>query len=141
MADLKKQWSTNLPMAVLNDKLKAKDDAHTLAVADLQAAVDVSEELRLEIVRLREEVKQQQEAEKQRLAEVETLRKNGEDLKVKLKEAVDAHDQTMQAAKEHELETEKLVGGLVAEMERVNQTILGMDPFPFFFSLRLLRHS
>ena len=66
------------------------------------------------------------------MAEVKTLWKNGEDLKVKLKEAVEAHDQTVQAAKEHELETEKLVGGLVVEKERVNQAILGMESFNLF---------
>ena len=58
--------------------------------------------------------------EKQRLAEVETLQKNGEDLRVRLKEAIDAHDQTVLAAKERELETGQLVVGLVAEAERVN---------------------
>ena len=55
-------------------------------------------------------------------------------MKVKLKEAVEAHDQTVQAAKEHELETKKLVGGLVTEKERVNPAILGTGPFPHFSS-------
>ena len=45
-------------------------------------------------------------------------------MKVKLKEAVDAHDQIAQAAKEREFETGQLVGGLVAEEERVDQAIL-----------------
>ena len=77
--------------------------------------------------------------EKQRLAEVETLRKNGEDLKLKLKEAIDAHDQTFLATKERELENKQLVRGLVAEAERVEQAILGMECSPFLhFSLVVL---
>ena len=88
---------------MLNDKLKQKDAAHALAVAEIQSAVGVSEERRLEVIRLREEVKRLKEAEKQRLDEVETLRKNGEDLKLKLKEAVDAHDQMMHVKCIHEL--------------------------------------
>ena len=63
---------------------------------------------------------------------VETLRKNGEDLRRKLKEAVDAHDQTVQATKERELEQEQLVRGLVSEAERVNELILGTG-HPLFF--------
>ena len=68
-----------------------------------------------------------QKIEMQRLAEVDSLRRNGEDLRVKLKEAVDAHDQTVQAAKTHELENEKLLNGLVVEARRMDQAILSMD--------------
>ena len=63
--------------------------------------------------------------------EVETLRKNGEDLKLKLKQAIDAHDQTVLVTKERELENEQLVRGLVSEAERVDQAILGMERFTF----------
>ena len=116
---------------MLNDKLKQKDAAHALAVAELESAVSVSEERRLEVTRLQEEVKRLQEAEKQRQNEVKTLRKNGEDLRRKLKEEVDAHDQTVQATKESELEHEQLVRGLVSEAERVNEVILGTGHFLF----------
>ena len=58
---------------MLNDKLKQKDAAHALVVADLQSAASVSEERRLEVTRLQEEVKRLQEAEKQRQNKVETL--------------------------------------------------------------------
>ena len=71
------------------------------------------------------------EAEKQRLDEVETLRKNMEDLKLKLKEAIDAHDQTVLATKERELKNELLVRGLSSEAERVNEAILGTECFSF----------
>ena len=84
-----------------------------------------SEERRLENVRLAEENKRLREAEKQRLSEVETLRMNGEELRLKLKEAVDAHDETVKAAKAHEVEHERLVSGLVSEAEHVNDIILG----------------
>ena len=58
---------------------------------------------------------------------------NGEDLKLKLKEAVDAHDETVKAARAHELEHTQLVSGLVSEAERVNEIILGKNvSFPFF---------
>ena len=106
--------------------MKKKDAARAQAVADLQAAEKVSEEHRLEVVRLEEEVKKLREAEKQRLDEVESLRKNGEDLRLKLKEAVETHDETTKAAKERELEHEQLVRSLVSEAERVNKIILGM---------------
>ena len=66
-----------------------------------------------------------QEAEKRRLGEVETLRKNGDDLRRQLKESVDANDLIAWTAKERELEHEQLVGGLIAEVERVNELILG----------------
>ena len=94
---------------MLNEKLKEKDAAHALSVVDLQLAANVSEERRLEATRLAEEVKRLKEAEKQRLSVVETLRKNGEDLRLKLKEAVDAHDQTVQATKERELDRKSVV--------------------------------
>ena len=97
----------------------------------------VSEERRLEIVRLAEENKRLREAEKQRLSEVETLRMNGEDLRLKLKEAVDAHDETVKAAKERELEHEQLVSGLVSEAEHVNEIILGKNVFLSFLHLDL----
>ena len=131
---MEKQLAASVPLAVLNDKLKEKDAAHALAVADFQAAAKVSEERRLEAARLAEEVKQLQEAEERRLGEVETLRKNGEDLRRKLKEAVDAHDQTVQVTKERELEQEQLVRGLVSEAERVNGLILGTGHPPLDLS-------
>ena len=71
------------------------------------------------------------ETQRLRLNETKTLRKNGEDLRRKLKEVVDAHDQTVQAAKERELEHEQLVRGLVSEAERVNEVILGTGHFLF----------
>ena len=85
----------------------------------------MSEERRLEVVRLGEEVKRLQEAEKRRLGEVESLRKNGDELRRQLKESVDANDQIVQTAKAHELEHEQLVSSLVEEVERVNELILG----------------
>ena len=133
LAGLKKQLSVSVPLTVLEEKLKAKDAAHALFVADLQSAADVSEERRLENARLAEENKRLREAEKQRLSEVETLRMNGVDLKLKLKEAVDAHDETVKAAKAHELEHEQLVSGLVSEAERVNEIILGKNMSSLFF--------
>ena len=84
-----------------------------------------SEERRLENVRLTEENERLREAEKQRLSEVENLRMNGEELRLKLKEAVDAHDETVKAAKAREVEHEKLVSSIVSEAERVNEIILG----------------
>ena len=99
----------------------------------------VSEERRLENVRLAEENKRLREAEKQRLSEVETLRTNGEELRLKLKEAVDAHDETVKAAKAHEVEHEKLVSSLVSEAERVNEIILGKSLSCLFPSLDLPR--
>ena len=38
LAGLKRQLSASIPLTVLNDKFKEKDDAHVLVVADLQAA-------------------------------------------------------------------------------------------------------
>ena len=62
---------------------------------------------------------------------------NGEDLKLKLKEAVDAHDETVKAAKAHELEHAQLVSGLVSEAERVNEIILGKNvSFPWSSNLQ-----
>ena len=84
-----------------------------------------SEERRLENVRLAEENERLREAEKQRLSEVENLRMNGEELRLKLKEAVDAHDETVKAAKAREVEHEKLVRSIVSEAKRVNEIILG----------------
>ena len=116
---MEKHLAVSVPLTVLIEKLKEKDATHALSVADLQSTANVSEECRLEIIRLAEEVKQLQEAGKQRLSEVDTLRKNGEDMRRKLK-AMDAHDQTVQVAKKCELEHEQLVRGLVSEMERIN---------------------
>ena len=118
---------------MLEDKLKERDAAHALSVADLQLVANSSEERRLENVRLAEENKRLREAEKQMQSEVETLRMNGEDLKLKLKEAVDAHDETVKAAKACKLEHEQLVSGLVSEAERVNEIILGKSVFSPFF--------
>ena len=94
-----------------------------------------SEERRLENVRLAEENERLREAEKQRLSEVENLRMNGEELRLKLKEAVDAHDETVKAAKAREFEHERLVSGLVSEAEHVNEIILGKNASCPFFSL------
>ena len=94
-----------------------------------------SEERRLENVRLAEENKRLREAEKQRLSEVENLRLNGEELRLKLKEAVDAHDETAKAAEARELEHERLVSSLVSEAERVNEIILGKNVSCLFFRL------
>ena len=134
LAGLKKQLSTFVPLSVLNEKLKEKDAAHALSVVDLQSAAKVSEERRLEVVRLAEEVKRLQEVEEQRLSEVETLRMNGEDLRLKLKEPVNAHDETAKVAKGRELENEQLVSSLVSEAERVNEILLGKRP-PLFLHL------
>ena len=125
---MEKQLAASVPLTVLNEKLKEEDAAHARSVVDLQSAANVSEERRLEISRLAEEVKRLQEAEKRILSEVETLRKNGEDLRRKLKEALDAHDQIVQVAKTRELEHEQLMRGLVSEAERINEVILGMGP-------------
>ena len=88
-------------------------------VADLQAAEKLSEERRLEVVRL-------QEADKKRLEEVESLRKNGDELRRQLKESIEANDSVARTAMECEHEHEQLVGSLIAEVERVNELILGM---------------
>ena len=131
---MKKQLAASVPLTVLNEKLKEKYAARALSVVDLQSAANASEERRLEVVRLAEEVKLLREAEKRRLSEVETLRMNGEDLRLKLKEALDAHDQTTQAAKERELEHEQLMRSLVSEAERINEIILGTG-LPLFLHL------
>ena len=130
LAGLKKQLSVSVPLTVLDEKLKEKDAAHALSVVDLQSAAKVYEECRLENARLVEEVKRLREAEEQRQSEVETLRMNREDLKLKLKEAVDAHDETVKA-KGRELEHKQLVSSLVSEAERVNEIILGKNMSPF----------
>ena len=123
LAGLKKQLAVSVPLTVLEEKLKEKEA--------------VSEERRLENARLAEENKRLREAEKQRQSEVETLRMNGEDLKLKLKEAVDAHDETVKAARAHELEHTQLVSGLVSEAERVNEIILGKNvSFPWSSNLQ-----
>ena len=93
-----------VPHSAYNSKLKKKDAAHAQVMADLEAAEKVSEERRLEVVRLGEEVKRLQEAEQRRLGEVESLRKNGDELRCQLKESVDANDLIVQAAKARELE-------------------------------------
>ena len=99
----------------------------------------MSEERRLEVVRLGEEVKRLREAEKKRLGEVESLRKNGDELRRQLKEAVDANDPVVRTAKERELEHEQLVSGLIAEIERVNELILGTRcPLLFYLLLGIL---
>ena len=92
LAGLKKQLSVAVPLNVLEKKLKKRDEAHALSVAYLQSAAKVSEERRLETVRLEEEVK--------------TLRKNGEVLRLQLREAVNAHDETAKAARARDLKHE-----------------------------------
>ena len=114
LAGLKKQLSVSVPLDVYEKKLKERDEAHALSVADLQS----------EVARLRE-------AEKQKLSKIETLRKNGEDLRLKLAEAVNAHDETTKVAKEHELVQKQLVSSLVADVEHVNELILGEWPLLF----------
>ena len=116
---MKKRLAASVPLTELEDKLKEKEA--------------VSEERRLENVRLAEENKRLREAEKQRLSEVENLRMNGEELRLKLKEAVDAHDETVKAAEARELEHERLVSGLVSEAEHVNEIILGKSVSCLFF--------
>ena len=122
---MEKQLLASIPISAYNAKLKDKDATHAQVVADLQAAEKVSEERRLEAARLSEEVKKLREAEKQRMTEVESLRKNGDELRRQLKEAVDAHDETVKAAKERELDHDQLVRSLVSEAESVNGIILG----------------
>ena len=85
----------------------------------------MSEERRLEVVRLGEEVNKLQEADQRRQGEFESLRKNADELRSQLKESIDSNDQIVQAAKARELEHEQLVGGLIREIERVNELILG----------------
>ena len=70
-------------------------------------------------------MKKLREAEQRRQGEVESLRKNADELRRQLKESIDTNDQIVQAAKAHELEHEQLVGGLIREAERVNELILG----------------
>ena len=122
---MEKQLAASIPLAVHNGQLKKKDAARAQVVNELQAAEKVLEERRLEVVRLAEQVKKLQEAEKQRLGKVETLRKNRDDLRRQLKESIDANDLIARTAKERELEHEQLVGGLIAEIEHVNELILG----------------
>ena len=122
---MEKQLAASIPLAVHNGQLKKKDAARAQVVNELQAAEKVLEERRLEVVRLAEQVKKLQEAEKQRLGKVETLRKNRDDLRRQLKESIDANDLIARTAKERELEHEQLVGGLIAEVEHVNELILG----------------
>ena len=112
-------------MTVLEDKLKEKEA--------------VSEGRRLENIRLAEENKRLREAETQRLSEIEAIRMNGEELRLKLKEAVDAHDETVKAAKAHEVEHERLVSSLVSEAERANEIILGTNVSFLFLPLALPR--
>ena len=108
LAGLKKQLSVSIPLEQHQKKMKERDEAHALSEADLQA----------EVTRL-------WEAEKQRLGEIETLRKNGDELRLLLAEAVHAHDETAKAARERELAQDQLVRNLVTEAEHVNELILG----------------
>ena len=48
-----------------------------------------------------------------------------DDLRLQLKESVERNDLIIQTAKARELEHEQLVGGLIKEVERVNELILG----------------
>ena len=114
---MKKQLSVSIPLEVHEKKMKERDEAHALSEADLKA----------EVVRLRE-------VDKQRLSKIESLRKNGEDLRLQLAEAVNAHDETAKAAREHEFTQEQLARSLVAEVEQVNELILGKWP-PLFLCL------
>ena len=122
---MEKQLAASVPLIAHNAKLKEKDTSRAQVMTDLQAAEKVSEERRLEVAQLAEEVKKLREAKKQRMTEVESLRKNGDELRRQLKEAVDASDLVVRTAKERELEHEQLVGGLIAEIERINGLILG----------------
>ena len=111
--------------AGLEKQLKERDAALALAKADLQTAEKTSEERRLEVVRLGEEAKRSREAEHRMRGEIESLRENANELRIQLKESVEANDQIVRAAKAQELEHEQLVGGLIKEVERVNDLILG----------------
>ena len=108
LAGLKKQLSISIPLEEHQKKMKERDEAHALSEADLQAGV----------VRLRE-------AEKRWLGENEALRKNGDELKLLLTEAVRARDEAAKEAREHELTQDQIARNLVAEVERVNKLILG----------------
>ena len=44
-AGLERQLAASVPLAVLNDKLKEKDDTHASIMSDLQAAMNVSEKV------------------------------------------------------------------------------------------------
>ena len=72
-----------------------------------------------------EEATKLQETERQRRGEVESLRENADELRIQLKESVESNDQIVQVSKAHEIEHEQLVGGLIKEVERVNELILG----------------
>ena len=61
--------SASIPISAYNAKIKEKNAIRAQVVADLQAAEKVSEERRLEVVRLGEEAKRLAEAEKKRLEE------------------------------------------------------------------------
>ena len=73
--------AASVPLTAYNAKLKEKDAARAQVMANLQAAEKVSKERHLEVTRLNEEVKKLREAEKQRMVEVESLRKNGDELR------------------------------------------------------------
>ena len=111
--------------ASLETQLKEKDAALTLAKTDLQATKKVSEERRLEVVRMDEEATKLREAERRKQSEIESLRENATELRTLLKDSVEANDQIVLAANAREVEHERLVGGLVKEVERVNELILG----------------
>ena len=102
-------------------QLKEKDAALALVQANLQAAEKMSEERRLEVVRLGEGEKRLQEAERR----IESLRENADNLRSQLKESVERNDLIVQTAKAREAEHERLVSGLVEEVGRVNELILG----------------
>ena len=70
MVGLKKELSNRIPVT---EKLKEKEAAHTLIVADLQAAANASKGYRLEVIRLQEEVDRLRKADEERQAEIESL--------------------------------------------------------------------
>ena len=109
----------------METRLKEKDAALTLAKTDLQTAEKVLEERRLEVVRLGEETAKLRESERRKQSEVESLRGDATELRDLLKASVENSDKIVQEAKARELEQEQLVGGLVKEVERVNELILG----------------
>ena len=121
VAGLWKELSTRVPVTVPTEKLKERDDAHALLVVGLRTAADASDEYRLEVIRLQEEVNRLRKADEEQQAEVVVLRRDGEDLKAKLEEQADAHAKSAEEAKEHEDTLQKLVGDLVAEAEHVDQ--------------------
>ena len=71
-------------------------------------------------------------AEQQRLTEIESLRMNGEDLRTKLKEAVEENEKIAREFKQCKHENEQLVGNLLADAVIVENSIRGTLSFATF---------